>query len=143
MVKQKPSTVTTDDVSALTPAPTPVPAPVTVSAPAVAAQPKPFLSEGMRHDLEDNGWAVDPSSGARFELNRETGEVTVTEKGTTNPETGEAVEGKVTEVDVEVTPPATRIDPETGETLVTDPATGVTTATDPETGETRTVEPTD
>lgn len=103
-------------------------------------RPEPFLSEGMRNDLEAIGYAVDPVSGARFVLNRETGEVTVTEKGVTDPVTGVTDAGEVSTVDVEVTVPPTTVDPDTGETLTTDPETGVVTATNPETGETRTVE---
>lgn len=43
-------------------------------------RPAPFMSEGMRDDLETLGWAVDPVSGARFDRDPETGEVTVTER---------------------------------------------------------------
>ncbi len=76
------------DAAAVTP-PAPADTAVTMAAaaalnPAPAAdkpaKPKPFMSEGMRHDLETVGWAVDPSSGARFELDRETGDVTVIER---------------------------------------------------------------
>jgi hypothetical protein len=42
--------------------------------------PKPFLSEGMRSDLESGGRAIDPVSGAVYKLDRESGVVTVTDK---------------------------------------------------------------
>jgi hypothetical protein len=112
-------------------------------APVEDPTPKPFLSEGMRVDLETHGYAIDPVSGARFELDRETGKVTVTELTRTDPNTGEVTEGKVTVLDdVVITTPKveTTTDPDTGEVLTTDAVTGVTTATDPVTGETRVVE---
>lgn len=65
--------VTMADVAALTVAPT-------ADEGKAPARPAPFMSEGMRHDLETVGWAVDPSSGARFELDRDTGDVTVIER---------------------------------------------------------------
>lgn len=119
---KKDDVVTAADAGALHGVPAPGPTP---------SAPKPFLSEGMRSDLETLGWAVDPVSGARYEMNMETGEVTVTEKGALNPETGEADKGKVTTVeDVPVTIPATVTDPLTGHTTVTDPVTGAKTVTD-------------
>jgi hypothetical protein len=112
-------------------------------APVEDPTPKPFMSEGMRVDLENLGYAIDPVSGARYELDRETGQVTVTEKTRTDPNTGEVTEGKVTTLDDVVinTPKVeTETDEDTGETITTDPTTGVRTATDPVTGETRIVE---
>lgn len=41
---------------------------------------RPFMSEGTRQDMEIHGKATDPVSGAVFTLDRETGEVTVTER---------------------------------------------------------------
>lgn len=64
--------VTTDDVAALAGV-------VTAELPA-QPKPEPFLSEGMRNDLELLGWAVDPSSGAKFVRDKETGEITVVHK---------------------------------------------------------------
>jgi hypothetical protein len=107
------------------------------AAPAAAkSEPEPFLSEGMRSDLEMRGYAVDPVSGARFEVDRESGEVTMTLRKDLDPvtglpkkrEDGEPVAGKA--VDVQVTPPATYTDPATGHTTVTDPETGKVTVTD-------------
>jgi hypothetical protein len=97
-------------------------------APVEDPTPKPFMSEGMRVDLENLGYAIDPVSGARYEL---------------DPNTGEVTEGKVTTLDDVVinTPKVeTETDEDTGETITTDPTTGVRTATDPVTGETRIVE---
>jgi hypothetical protein len=51
--------VTMQDVAALTGAPD-------VSTGAKVVKPAPFMSEGMRHDIETIGWAVDPSSGHKF-----------------------------------------------------------------------------
>lgn len=57
-----------------------------------AAEParpvQPFMSEGMRHDLETVGWAVDPTTGGKFERDKETGKVTYTDRA-----------GNVTELD--------------------------------------------
>ena len=125
--------VTTADVAPLTGA-------------GVQAQPKrlkPFMSEGMRHDLESSGSAVDPVSGARYTLDRASGVVTVTEADRIDPNTGETIKGEVTTLDdVVINTPAveTTIDPDTGETLTIDPETGVVTASNPTTGETRIVE---
>jgi hypothetical protein len=44
------------------------------------AKPRPFLSEGMRQDLEQWGRATDPVTGAVFVLDADTGEVTVAEQ---------------------------------------------------------------
>lgn len=73
---------------AATPAPNPAVSMADVAALSAApaagddrpAGPAPFMSEGMRHDLEVNGWAIDPSSGARFELDPDTGEVALIER---------------------------------------------------------------
>ena len=110
---------------------------------------KPFLSEGMRNDLETIGYAVDPVSGARYEVDDD-GNVTVTEKATpAQVAAAEAPKGKTYAVDVEVTPPNTRVDPvtgtetvkdpKTGETRVTEAGSGVTTITDGD-GDTRVVD---
>lgn len=37
---------------------------------------KPFISEGMRHDLEIHGSANDPVTGRKLTMDRETGKVT-------------------------------------------------------------------
>jgi hypothetical protein len=47
---------------------------------AAPAKPQPFLSEGMRQDLEQWGRATDPITGAVFVLDADTGEVTVVEQ---------------------------------------------------------------
>jgi hypothetical protein len=44
------------------------------------AKPRPFLSEGTRHDLEQWGKATDPITGAVFVRDADTGEVTVVEQ---------------------------------------------------------------
>jgi hypothetical protein len=107
------------------------------AAPAAATKvPKPFLSEGMRSDLETRGWAVDTVSGARFDMNMQTGEVTVTARADLDPvtglpkktESGEPIAGEPVDVKVEI--PATFVDPATGHTTVTDPETGEVTVTD-------------
>lgn len=41
------------------------------------AKVRPFMSEGMRQDLETSGYAADPVSGARYTLDREANVVTV------------------------------------------------------------------
>ena len=64
--------VTMADVAALSAAPT--------AKPDKPAKRAPFMSEGMRHDLDTVGYTVDPVSGARFERDQETGEITVTER---------------------------------------------------------------
>jgi hypothetical protein len=114
--------------------------------------PKPFLSEGMRNDLETNGWAVDPVSGARYEVDRDSGDVYVTERVSPAQQAQEVAEepkGRRHKVDVKVqvsptfTDPKTGVetveDPNTGETRVTQPGSGVTVVTDKD-GETRTID---
>lgn len=44
--------------------------------------PRPFLSEGVRQDLEIHGKAVDPATGNPLEMDKDTGRVTVTDKRT-------------------------------------------------------------
>lgn len=44
------------------------------------AEPRPFLSEGTRHDLEQWGRATDPITGAVFVRDPDTGDVTVVEQ---------------------------------------------------------------
>jgi hypothetical protein len=55
------------------------PAAAQATAPA-PAKPRPFLSEGTRHDLEQWGTATDPITGAKFVRDPDTGEVTVVEQ---------------------------------------------------------------
>jgi hypothetical protein len=113
-------------------------------------RPAPYLSEGMRSDLETVGYAVDPVSGARYEVDKN-GDVFVTEKGKLAPAVlaESAPDGPVHKVDVKVTPPATVIDRKTGVETVTDPVTGETRVTQPGSdlttvtgadGETRTID---
>lgn len=46
-----------------------------------AAEPvAPFLSEGVRQDLEITGRVVDPFTGGKFERDKETGKVTHTDR---------------------------------------------------------------
>lgn len=47
---------------------------------AAPARPRFLLSEGVRVDLEMHGEATDPATGDRLELNRDSGEVTVTDR---------------------------------------------------------------
>jgi hypothetical protein len=44
--------------------------------------PPPRMSEGVRQDLELNGRAIDPATGALLQRDPDTGEITVTERGT-------------------------------------------------------------
>jgi hypothetical protein len=53
---EEPTGITTADVAALNPAPDPEP----------AAEAAPFMSEGMRVDLEIHGHAVDPNTGKKI-----------------------------------------------------------------------------
>lgn len=34
--------------------------------PAKKVQPKPRISEGVRQDIEINGWAIDPNTGRKL-----------------------------------------------------------------------------
>ncbi len=43
-----------------------------------APDARPFISEGVRQDLEIHGTVIDPATGSVLELDRETGTVTVT-----------------------------------------------------------------
>lgn len=54
---------------------------------AAAAPPKPFLSEGVRLELEQSGKAGDPVTGGVFEKDPDTGQITYTDRA-----------GKVTEL---------------------------------------------
>lgn len=44
------------------------------------AEAKPFMSEGVRHELEMLGRVGDPASGGVFELDKKTGTVTHTDR---------------------------------------------------------------
>lgn len=133
-------------------------------------QPEPFLSEGMRNDLQDLGYAIDPVSHARFDRNQHTGKVTMRRRIPGEvPAVAVQGYGKPTPVEVAFAPqpavndtdqaadvtanplvsdqpaaPAEHTDRPnelpTGETLTHDPATGVTLAHNPVTGESRVVD---
>lgn len=45
-----------------------------------AAPAAPFLSEGIRQELEQFGRAGDPVTGGKFERDKETGQVTYTDR---------------------------------------------------------------
>jgi hypothetical protein len=60
--------------------PAPESAPDVPEQDAEPAKPRPFLSEGTRHDLEQWGEATDPITGAVFRRDADTGEVTVVEQ---------------------------------------------------------------
>lgn len=45
-------------------------------------QPRPFMSEGVRQDLEIHGKATDPATGAALEKDPDTGMVTATDRAT-------------------------------------------------------------
>ncbi len=52
------------------------PAAVTLAIDEPAPPARPFLSEGIRQELEMFGKAGDPATGGKFEMDKETGKVT-------------------------------------------------------------------
>lgn len=68
--------ITTEDVAALT-------GPATG---AVRGQPRRVIvSEGVMRDLESNEWVVDPGTGHKLTMDRDSGEVTVVDRVTDEP----------------------------------------------------------
>ncbi len=72
--KEKEKAITTEDVAPLI-APGLAPDEAQASAPRV-----PKMSEGVRHDLATIGRATEPNTGDLWEMDRDTGVVTVTDR---------------------------------------------------------------